>query len=305
MVNIKEFMFNTKQELKYYVYALTYKENGEETVFYIGKGKGNRVFSHFGEANELKEKGLEAKLTGKHRHILEKECFAYIIQAGLTEEESFKIESTLIDMLSIFKRIDLQNLVDGQHTFGTSRVELIDSKYSEPIDLEAYCQEKGIRILGFKINREFYNAGIYNDHRGILEGLWKVSHNEIEKVDYVIALHEGLIYGVYKYKKGSVKKLSDFNQKELDEWNFEHNKMGRLDKYTFDLDKDLSTLDPKRSVLKLTPVTIQPTQSIKVNESKLTNLDLEVGEHIFNKNIVNGKTKTQNPVVYYGKKKEA
>lgn len=41
----------TVEKLKYYVYALTYlDDNNKEIVFYIGKGKANRIFSHFKEA---------------------------------------------------------------------------------------------------------------------------------------------------------------------------------------------------------------------------------------------------------------
>lgn len=309
MVNIKEFKFNTKQELKYYVYALTYKENNEEVIFYIGKGKGDRVFAHFDDANKLKEEGLEEALSGKHRKILDKECFAYIVKAGLKDQdEAFKYEALLIDLLWDFKSIDLQNKVKGHDEWGKSRVELVDARYSKPIDLEEYCQKNNLSILGFKIDVDSYNSGLYKDHRAILEGRWTIDQKRIETVDYVVALHQGLIYGVYKYVKKSIRKTSSFTQEEWDKWNLEHHKMGRPEKYTFGTDKYLSDMDKRsisRSVFQLEQVAVQPTQSIKVDERKLTDQDLKVGKDIFNKNIVNGKTKTQNPVVYYGNKKEA
>ena len=48
---IKEFSFEVQKKLSYYVYA--YFEPNEQYPFYIGKGKGNRVFSHLIEAKKL------------------------------------------------------------------------------------------------------------------------------------------------------------------------------------------------------------------------------------------------------------
>ena len=57
------------RKIKYYVYLLSDPISGE--IFYVGKGKGNRVFSHLKDSSdnqksrkiqELKLKGLEPKI---------------------------------------------------------------------------------------------------------------------------------------------------------------------------------------------------------------------------------------------------
>jgi len=41
------------KEIKYYVYLLSDPISGE--IFYVGKGKGNRVFAHFKDTKESKK----------------------------------------------------------------------------------------------------------------------------------------------------------------------------------------------------------------------------------------------------------
>lgn len=45
-----EFSQKTKEELKYYVYALIDPRNNK--IFYVGKGNSNRIFSHINESIE-------------------------------------------------------------------------------------------------------------------------------------------------------------------------------------------------------------------------------------------------------------
>ena len=92
----------TSEKLHYYVYALINPINNKP--FYIGKGKGNRVFAHKEDVlnrntqNSLKEDEiisiLESGLDIKH----------IIIRHGLKENESFLLESTLIDFANYFDK---------------------------------------------------------------------------------------------------------------------------------------------------------------------------------------------------------
>ena len=61
---------NILKEMKYYVYLLSDPTNNE--IFYVGKGKGNRAFSHLKDKSdnpkvekikEIQSKGREPKLS--------------------------------------------------------------------------------------------------------------------------------------------------------------------------------------------------------------------------------------------------
>ena len=54
---MKAFSSEVINKLGYYVYLISDPTNGE--IFYVGKGKGNRVFSHF------KERGDSEKVNKK------------------------------------------------------------------------------------------------------------------------------------------------------------------------------------------------------------------------------------------------
>ena len=68
-MDVKQFSSEVITKLGYYVYLLSDPSNGE--IFYVGKGKGNRVFSHFkdkgygekaNKIQEIKLKGLAPKI---------------------------------------------------------------------------------------------------------------------------------------------------------------------------------------------------------------------------------------------------
>lgn len=179
----------------FYVYALVDPRN--DKVFYIGKGTGNRVFSHEIESGKSRES--EKK---KLQHIREIEnCGSsvrrLIINWGLTENEAFIAEATLINLLNRMPDIQLTNEVSGHHVHESLTTEEFELQYGAvPLEKEDIKHS----ILVIKINklyrRGMSDAELYDSVRGF----WAASLKSIEarKVKYVFGVYNGLILGVYK-----------------------------------------------------------------------------------------------------------
>ena len=97
---IHQFNQHTIEALAYYVYALV--DPRDNRIFYIGKGKGNRVFQHAKDSLNEDYQSLKLDII---RSILSegKEVGLYILRHNLNEETAYIVESVLIDMLTYDK----------------------------------------------------------------------------------------------------------------------------------------------------------------------------------------------------------
>jgi hypothetical protein len=83
-------------KLKTYVYRLIDPRNGE--TFYVGKGKGNRVFSHIRAEKKLKGDALDNKLKRIHEiHLAGFEVAHVIHRHGMDDRTAFEVEAALIE----------------------------------------------------------------------------------------------------------------------------------------------------------------------------------------------------------------
>lgn len=179
----------------FYVYALVDPRN--DKVFYIGKGTGNRVFSH--EIDSGKSRESEKKKLNQIREI---ENGGYsvkrlIVNWGLTENEAFVAEATLINLLKCIPNIQLTNEVSGHHIHESLTTEEFELQYGAmPLEKEEIKHS----ILVIKINK-LYRRGMSEDELyDAVRGFWSASLKSIEsrKVKYVFGVYNGLIVGVYK-----------------------------------------------------------------------------------------------------------
>jgi hypothetical protein len=200
---------NVIDKLKYYVYAL---EDGCGTVFYIGKGIGNRVFAHAaGELREAEKTVGEsgAELSEKNKKIRELResggrVQAYIVRHGMDENTAFEVEAAFIDFFRLKERkYDLTNIVRGQHTaaFGIACVEEIAAQYgAKPI---AAADLAGKKILLVNI-RDMYTKcktdGVHIDPEKLYHAVrfaWKLAIDKAKQTELVLALYHGIVKGVY------------------------------------------------------------------------------------------------------------
>ncbi len=179
----------------FYVYALV--DPRVERIFYIGKGYGNRVFSHELESN--KQDGSEKRKIKKIREIEANGCFVkrIIVNWGLSESEAFAAESSLINILRYMPDVQLTNEVSGYHVHEALTVEEFELRYGA-VSLE----EKDIKhsILVIKINKLYRRGMTSSELYDRIRGYWNASLRSINsrKVEYVFGVYNGLVVAVYK-----------------------------------------------------------------------------------------------------------
>jgi hypothetical protein len=186
------------EKIQYYVYFLMDPRNKE--VFYVGKGKDNRVFQHVEDAltNQVETDKLdrirEIKNSGqKVQH--------FILRHGLTEREAFEVEAAVIDFAG---KGNLTNQQSGHHSdYGLKATSEVISMY------EAKELNTSLPILLININklfnREMDASQIYEATRSS----WVLGERR-KNARYAVATYRGLTRIAY----------------EIDEWNPE-NKTGK------------------------------------------------------------------------------
>lgn len=107
------FLPGVAEKLGYYVYALI--DPRDDRIFYVGKGKGDRVYQHARHAQKV---GSESRAELKLGRIQEIHAEALdvrveLIRRGLSEETAFELEAALMDTLEL-AGVRLMNLVAGQ-----------------------------------------------------------------------------------------------------------------------------------------------------------------------------------------------
>jgi len=177
---ITKFSPEVIKELQYYVYRLV-DPIGEKT-FYIGKGKGNRIFQHVKDAGKTKDKDDSLKIEtikkiGKEKVIL------IIHRWGLCESAAFELEAALIDAYE-----SLTNIVSGRRSdVSPSTVEQIQETLG--IKETAKFEHK---VLMIKITQDSINKQNSNIYKAVCEA-WKINPKNANKVDYVLAVCNGVI----------------------------------------------------------------------------------------------------------------
>jgi uncharacterized protein len=181
--SIDSFPPGVAERLKYYVYRLIDPRDG--TTFYVGKGKGNRLFSHIKEERDLDG---DAK-TNKLQHIHEirhagLDVIHIVHRHGLSESEAMHVEAALIDAFP-----GLENEVSGSSSdLGAMNAKQIVEAYAAPI---ATLDEPTILII---VNRSategksLYDATRYS---------WKIQPTKAKKAKYVMAVIQGIIRDVF------------------------------------------------------------------------------------------------------------
>ena len=194
------------EEIAFYIYALV--DPNTNLPFYIGKGYGQRVFSH---QNDPNFDNIPSDKIQKIRDIESNSQTVrrIIIRHGMTEKESFIAEAVLIDFFRFFN-FGLTNIASGHHSqvFGIMSVEEIQRRYMAPP-----LEKLGEGCIIININRSyrearkrgegFYEAtrGTWNVERGtwnVERGTWKIAGHRTNSIKFALAEYTGFVVEVFE-----------------------------------------------------------------------------------------------------------
>lgn len=181
----------------YYVYALI--DPRDKKVFYIGKGKSNRIFNHVDGA--LEKESISDKL--ELIREIQSQGFAvehYIIRHDIPEQTALEVECAIIDILSD-SRINLSghskitNAQSGHESYnrGFMSVDEIKMRYeaeelTEITDPVVIININGLYKPGLG-GKELYEA---------TRGDWKMSKDRVKSTKYALSEYRGLIIEVFE-----------------------------------------------------------------------------------------------------------
>lgn len=200
---VKEFKPSVIEALQYYVYCLV--DPRDNRIFYVGKGKGNRVFQHAKDSLNENDNTLKLDII---RSILRegKQVNLYILRHNLTEETALILESTLIDLLTYekFNKTNiLANIVAGHHQWdeGIKDVDEINTIYNcSKININ-----HGESLLLVSLNKSFNQAKANGVYRRIniyeaTRKYWPIRKSAPHEIKFVLGVYKGVVRSVIEVK---------------------------------------------------------------------------------------------------------
>jgi hypothetical protein len=209
-------MFETSiiEKLEFYVYALI--DPRTERPFYIGKGRGNRVFSHVARALNKPTKNDKYDTITDIIESGNKVCHL-ILRHGMSDETAFEVESALIDFCLYVIHLQINNKVLGQRSipFGVMTTDEIIRKYqAEPLS----SIEDGFVLIN--INKTYKRAKGQKDYYEATKQSWVISKNRHDRLKYALSEYKGFIVGVFKILDWYPVQTKDSNGKKKTRWGF-------------------------------------------------------------------------------------
>jgi hypothetical protein len=136
-----------------------------------------------------------------------------IVRHGLTENEAFEVESTLIDFIGL---ADLANQVAGHKVVSRGRMsvsEIIATYRVEPISI---AEPMLLIVVNRSYKRNMSSDELYN----ITRGMWPLSKRR-EKALYACPVFHGIVREVYRIRSWAPALARNPEQKRQARWQFQ------------------------------------------------------------------------------------
>ena len=199
----ESFPAGVAEQLKWYVYRLIDPRNGE--TFYVGKGKGNRIFahakgdytdtvSHDTDASDVEDQEDRADLKIKRIHEIRAaglEVGHVVHRHGIEEEwVAYEVEAALMDA---YPGLTNQMVGRGSGDYGSRHVEEIVAQYAaEPFEVKESLM---LIYVGryLSVNESPYEA---------VRCAWRLNKDKANGYKLVLAHSNGLVIGAFRPKGG-------------------------------------------------------------------------------------------------------
>ncbi len=184
MENGNHFSPTVSDKLKCYVYRLIDPRSG--TTFYVGRGRGNRVFSHAaGDEKPTKSEDAESLKIRMIRDIKNDgfQVQHVIHRHGMNQQTAKEVEAALIDAYPGLTNIQPGYESDRGAMHATHAIRLY----------EAEVAKFAHNVVLITINRTIADRPIIDAVRYA----WVISVPRARKADYILAVANGMIVGAY------------------------------------------------------------------------------------------------------------
>lgn len=178
---------STIEKLGYYVYLL--KDPSTDKIFYVGKGKGNRINSHNLDALIFDDNKSEKIKRIRDITANKQEVNLVVLRHGLTENEAFEIEAAAIDLLGD----DLTNIMGGHHSDERGLMTLKDLELKYQAEPATFSHD----ALLIKMNKYYRPDMTADELYNRTRSAWRISQENASKVGVVCAVYRGIIREVY------------------------------------------------------------------------------------------------------------
>ena len=239
----KAFSNAATEALQNYVYMLTLPEMGRS--FYIGKGQGNRIFTHVLEAAAAFREGatlptaqdlvadepLRAESDDDEQSLKIQTLMSilamrqmpgmYILREGMDKaDEALRVEGACIDLVQyLFDRglvAGLRNVQAGHGAATFRSVQDVEAAHGESFDLNDLPErDPRAEVLFLNLNRRWGEVIADKNPKTLYEvskGWWKLSRSRAQRCQYVVVHALGVVRGVFKLTSWSERNAENLVQ---------------------------------------------------------------------------------------------